>query len=121
MLPNHKIFEIERVDDVLVVNPRGDLGSLEDQEIGLELKSTLELLQQHSINRVVIDFSTSRFFGSTMLGAVIKLWKRISANNGRMALCCLSDHEREVLKATKLDGVWPQLPTRLAAIDSVRK
>jgi anti-anti-sigma factor len=121
MMRPHRIFELEQVGDVLIVMPRGDLGSLEDQEIGVELKSTLDLLQRSSIDKVVIDFSASKFFGSTMLGAMIKLWKRISASHGRMTLCGLSDHEREVLKVTKLDGVWPQLATREAAIIAVRQ
>lgn len=121
MVPPHKIFGVEQIGNVLVLVPHGDLGSLEDQEIGVELKSTLELLQRSAINKVVIDFSASKFFGSTMLGAMIKLWKRISASQGKMALCNLSDHEREVLKVTKLDGVWPQLATRQQAIDVVGK
>jgi anti-anti-sigma factor len=121
MPKSQKIFEVQQVGDVLVLTPRGDLGSLEDQEIGSEMKATLELMQRSSINRVVIDFSSSKFFGSTMLGAMIKLWKRVSAAQGKMSLCNLSDHEREVLKVTKLDGVWPQLDSRHAAIDDVKK
>jgi anti-anti-sigma factor len=111
---------MQQLVDVLVLIPHGDLGSLEDQEIGTEMKETLELMQRSSINRVVVDFSSSKFFGSTMLGAMIKLWKRVSASQGKMALCNLSDHEREVLRVTKLEGVWPQLASRQAAIDAVR-
>ena len=121
MPKSQKIFEMQQVTEVLVLTPHGNLGSLEDQEIGTEMKEALDLLHRSSINRVVIDFSSSKFFGSTMLGVMIKLWKRVSAAQGKMALCNLSDHEREVLRVTKLDGLWPQLESRQAAIDVVRK
>lgn len=120
MPATQNVFKLQQVGNVLVLAAHGDLGSLEDQEIGVELKAALEVLQKNAIKNVVIDFADSKFFGSTMLGAMIKLWKRVSAAQGKMALCNLSNHEHEVLKVTKLDAVWPQLASRQAAIDAVR-
>ena len=56
---------------------------------------------------------------STMLGALIKLWRSMTVVQGRLALCNVSAAEQEVLTATRLDSVWSIYPTRAAAIATI--
>jgi anti-anti-sigma factor len=56
---------------------------------------------------VVLDFSRTDFYGSTALASFVRLWKRASGHGGRMAFCCVSQHEREILAVTRLDSLWP--------------
>jgi hypothetical protein len=37
-----------------------------------------------------------------------------------MAFCGVSDHEREILKVTKLDGLWPICDSREEALKAVQ-
>jgi hypothetical protein len=37
-----------------------------------------------------------------------------------MAFCRVSEHEREILQATRLDGLWPVCLSREEALHAVR-
>src|SRR6516165_10132665 len=101
------VFNIERDGQTLVVTPQTDLSELDYREIESGADDILHLLDNGTINNVVIDFSRTDFYGSTALGFFVKLWKRVRQHGGRMAFCGVSDHEREILKITRLDGLWP--------------
>jgi anti-anti-sigma factor len=113
-------FEVELAGETLIVNPLMDLRELGYPEIEAGARDILDLLGNSTIKNVVIDFHKTDYYGSTALGFFVKLWKRVKERKGRMAFCCLSDHEREILAVTKLDGVWPICSSREEAIKSVR-
>jgi anti-anti-sigma factor len=98
-----------------------DLRELNYLEIEAAAKDILLLLGKDSIRHVVLDFRNTDYYGSTALGFFIKLWKRVRECDGRMAFCSLSDHEREILKVTHLDGIWPICSSRAEAIRAVQR
>jgi len=59
------------------------------------------------------------YYGSTALGFFLKLRQRVRRWNGRMALCNVSDHEKEILQITKLDHLWPISSSRIEALEAV--
>ena len=75
-----------------------------------------DLFKDETIKNVVIDFHRSDYFGSTALGFFVRLWKRVTMRNGRMAFCNLSQHGAEILRITKLDAYWPICKTRAEAL-----
>lgn len=120
-MPVQRIFEIETDQNILIVVPQGDISSLEEDEVHTELQTALNALKTTpGLMHVVVDLQLAPFFGSTMLGAMIKLWQAITAAKGKMVLCCASDFEVDVLQATKLDSVWPQYASRAEAIAALR-
>jgi anti-anti-sigma factor len=114
------IFEVEQVDDTIIVIPTIDLRELDYQQIEDGAKVILELINGTAIRNVVLDFHKTDYYGSTALGFFVKLWKRVSTRHGRMAFCNVSDHEKEILRITKLDHSWPIFSSRREAVDAVR-
>ena len=113
-------FEIAVAGDTLVVTPRSDLRELGYQQIEVGGKAILDQLVNSPITNVVIDFHNTDYYGSTALGFFVKLWKRVRDRNGRMAFCCLSEHEREILAATRLDKLWSICSSREEALKAVQ-
>lgn len=122
MNPSHPLFEIETEGDTVVVTPTTNLGEFDYQELVEEADELLKLLEGTADKRnVVVDFHRTDYFGSTALGFLLKLRKITSGRQGEMALCGVSEHEREILASTKLDSLWPIVESREQALESVKK
>jgi anti-anti-sigma factor len=102
-----KAFEIERKGQTLLVTALSDLRELDFSMIEAGGSDILNLLGNGTVKNVVLDFHKTDYYGSTALGFFVKLWKRVRDRQGRMVFCGVSEHEREILKATNLDGLWP--------------
>jgi anti-anti-sigma factor len=113
-------FEFEREGQTLIVTARTDLRELDYPEVEAGARDILHLLGNGTIDNVVLDFHRTDYYGSTALGFFVKLWKRVREHGGRMAFCGVSDHEREILKITRLDGLWPICSSREEALQAVR-
>jgi anti-sigma B factor antagonist len=113
-------FEIEEVGATLVVVPLVDLRELDYQRIEAGAVEVLGRLNGTRIKNVILDFGTTDYYESRALGFFLKLWKRVSGRNGRMAFCNVSDHEKEILRVTNLDHLWPIYPSRSEALEAAR-
>jgi anti-anti-sigma factor len=117
---NAGVFEIEQMGDTIIVVPAIDLRELDYQRIEEGAAQILHLLNGSAIKNVVMDFHKTDYYGSTALGFFVKLWKRVRKQNGRMAFCNVSHHEREILELTNLDRSWPICSSRTEALRSIR-
>ena len=115
-----EVFEVEREGDTLIVTPAVDLCETEYAEIEEGCQEILELLRRSYGRNLVLDFHRTDYYGSTALGFLVRLWKWVRTQGGEMALCGLSDHEREILATTGLDGIWPICASRDEALAAVR-
>jgi anti-sigma B factor antagonist len=116
------IFSRETRGRTLILNPLIHLGSLHEPEIAHETAELLEMIvnrQSDEPANLVIDLAHGEYLGTAMLGAIVKLWKRVSQRGGRLALCCVSENVLEVLRVTKLYTVWPIYPSRDQALTSI--
>jgi anti-anti-sigma factor len=114
------VFEIEKEGDTIIVVPAVDLRELDYQRIEGGAATILELLNGTGIKHVVLDFHKTDYYGSAALGFFLKLWTRLSVRNGRMAFCNVSAHEKEILRITKLDHLWPIFSSRSEALEAVK-
>jgi len=115
------IFDIERKGRTLIVTPLTDLREMNYLEIEAGAQNVLHLLQNRTITNVILDFHKTDYYGSTALGFFIRLWKRVCQCGGRMAFCGVSAHEREILKITNLDDLWPLCTSRAEALQAVER
>jgi anti-anti-sigma factor len=113
------IFEIERQGDTIIVVPTVDLRELEYQWVEAGAKDVLDLLSSGDIWNVILDFHRTDYYGSTALGFFLWLWKGVRARSGRMAFCNVSEHEKEILRITGLDRLWPLCASRSEALEAV--
>jgi anti-sigma B factor antagonist len=114
-----QIFARQAVGKTVVLNPLIYLGSLHEPEITVETQELLDFLNQSAALNLVIDLANGDYLGTSMLGAIVKLWKRISQHGGRLALCNVSDSVNDVLRVTKLQTVWPIYNSREQALAAV--
>ena len=112
-------FLTERDAETLIIVPTTNLGELELDETLLQ--KICDLLQDESIQNLVVDFHRTEYFGSTSLGFFIRLWKRIRQRKGGMALCNVSHNQAEILRITRLDELWKTFPSRADALTAVKQ
>jgi anti-anti-sigma factor len=110
------VFRREWRETTLILHAAGPLGSLHENEIDREMAELISLLNGKGPFAVVIDLAHSDYLGTALLGALVKLWKRISQQKGNMAMCNVSDQVYQVLRITKLHAVWPICYTREDAL-----
>lgn len=109
------IFTSEMQGNVLVVAAQAEISSLQF-DIDDQMTAVLTTLQQTGARNLLLDLQRSGYFGTAMLGAMVKVWKKVSQGGGQMALCNVSDGIQEVLRLTKLQTLWPIHANREAAL-----
>ncbi len=105
-------FSIEAVDDILFITPIHNLGDLDLMGVSESCQQIVEQFAQRNCRHVVLDFGSIEYFGSTALGLFVQLWSKVSQADGKMVVCDASDHEKTILHHTRLDTIWPVVPTR---------
>lgn len=64
-----------------------------------------ELANQKS-PQCLVDLTALDYMGSSMVASIIRIWKAIEANQGRMVVAVSTNGVREVLRVTGLNRVW---------------
>jgi anti-anti-sigma factor len=54
----------------------------------------------------LVDLTALDYMGSSMVSSIVRIWKAIEANQGRMVVAASSIGVREVLRVTGLNRVW---------------
>jgi anti-sigma B factor antagonist len=96
-----------------------ELGSLNESEIVHETDELLQLINTSLPTNLVIDLLRADYLGTVMLGAVVKLWKRIAQCGGNLVLCNVSENVLQVLRLTKLDTIWTICGSRDQALRTI--
>jgi anti-anti-sigma factor len=115
------IFEIELVGDALIITPTTNIGELAFQEIESATGWVLDALHESGARHVVIDLRRTDYFGTTAVSFFLKLWKRVRGRRGRIVFCNVSEHEKELLKLTKLERLWVVATLREEALRLLRE
>ena len=108
------------MDDVGVVTftTTQVLDELNVQQLGEEL---IDLVEKRYMVKMVINFENIKFLSSAVLGKLISLNKRIAAEKGRLAFCCIREDILQVFHITRLDKLIPILDSESDAINRVRQ
>ncbi len=107
-------FTVDRGPDWLFVrlippdNPLEDSAGLADE--------LWKLLQQQFVHRLVLEMDQVRLLGSSLLGQLVLLHKRIHTHGGLMRLCGLAAQNADVLRASRLDSRFPNYAGREQAV-----
>jgi anti-anti-sigma factor len=115
------LFVVELQGETLIVTPTCDLHELDFRAIEANGTAVLQRLQSGTARNVVVDLQQTTCCGSTALGEFVQLWRVVKARRGRMALCNVSDQEREALEVTNLDTMWPICSSREEALIAVNR
>ena len=119
----------ESQNSLTIITKQGDVGivnftttqvldEVNVQQLGREL---MELVDKHYLVKIVINFEKVKFLSSAVLGKLISLSKRISAEKGRLAFCHIRPEILQVFQITRLDKLIPILDKEDEAVRQVQK
>jgi anti-anti-sigma factor len=69
--------------------------------------------------RLVVDMSQTDFIGSTFIDLLVRTWQRLAERQGVMVLCGLQPFCADVLRAARLESVWPCYAARDEAVEAL--
>ena len=113
------VFDFEHSGNTLVLIPNTDLRELEFDALEGGSVDVFDQLSLATFKNVIIDFSKTDYYGSTALAFFVKFWKRVKSRGGRMVLCNVSMHEREILELTNLTSLWAIYDNRQEALKAI--
>ncbi len=110
MIPSEKIK-----GKVLVLKPEGRLDSNTINAAETEMFGFLETGE----TRVVLDLSNLDYISSSGLRLVLMMGKRLGFKGGKLALCGLKPHIREVFEISGFISILTVVDTRAEAVAAV--
>lgn len=116
------VFDYDRSENILIVVPQGDVTEVRDSDIRDAYNNTYREITQDHVRHLLIDFSNMSYFGSTFVGILIRLAKKVRLDGGEAVLCNLSDNMKGMMKTlmllenTKTDFFWVPFDTREEAV-----
>ena len=115
-----RVFELERIDDVLVVAPLGDESSFRYFDIHNQANRVMRELDDPAIRSVVVDFARVPTLGWVMTSAIVRLVRNLDYRGGLAVYCEASRSNLELFSSMKLGRPWTHHFTRESAVDSIR-
>jgi anti-anti-sigma factor len=116
-LDKSSVFALREQDGVLVLQLRGEMGSLGWQS--RNEASIFEAIEGVVEPRVVVDLSDVTYGGSELMAFLFRLRRKLRARGGRVALAGAKGNLRVVLRVVRLDrlvGLYSSVKTAAAAL-----
>ncbi len=109
-----EIIQTEK-DGIAVVGLQGRL----DTNTSVSLEKELLELAREANHRIVIDLSELDFISSSGLRVLLSAGKKSETVNGRIVLCALNDHVKQVFDVAGFTMLFTICPTQEDALESV--
>ena len=108
-------FQVEKVNDVLVVDVEGQLIVGNRQELKQKVLEELEKGER----KFVVDFEKTGYIDSSGLGVLVSLSKKIREQGGELRLANLNEDLRTLFELTKLDTLFQIADSRDEALQGL--
>jgi anti-sigma B factor antagonist len=95
-------FQVEKVNDVLVVDVEGQLIVGNRQELKQKVLEELE----NGERKFVVDFEKTGYIDSSGLGVLVSLSKKVREQGGELRLANLNEDLKTLFELTKLDTLF---------------
>ena len=115
------LVEVLPAGQTVVVTPMNISRSVADELLAGDPAGVFELLNQSPDSNVVVDCSNNPACCSALVGFFVRLWKRTQAHDRQIAFCNVSTELSQEFETLNLNRLWPQLPSRLDAIEHVKR
>ncbi len=120
-MDTQEIFEIEQVDDVVIVTVCSEIGNFSCADAMSELDT--EVAQRHasaSLSAVLVDFSNVDYFGSMMLETLRHIWMTVRDSGGKLAICGCNPVCHEVFELSHFTSIWSIYETQEEALANLK-
>ena len=104
-------FQVEKVNDVLVVDVEGQLIVGNRQELKQKVLEELE----NGERKFIVDFEKTGYIDSSGLGVLVSLSKKVREQGGELRLANLNEDLKTLFELTKLDTLFHIADSREAA------
>ncbi len=109
-------FRIHHVGDVTIIEfvlpELSERSELEDV-----LWSLHQLPERSAVRKLLLDLTRVRFMSSRALSMLIRMRHMVTAGKGRLTICGLANHLRNLFALARLDKVFEFHATREDALD----
>jgi len=61
---------------------------------------------------VLVDLTPLNYMGSSMVAMIVRCWKNVQSNDGKIVVVCSNEVVREVISLAGLTKVWPIVENR---------
>jgi anti-sigma B factor antagonist len=96
------------------------VATLTAPKIGQDARDALfELIDKHEVKKMVLNFQNLQVLSSGPIGTLVNLGNKLHSVGGSLTLCLLSPDIREILKLTRVEGLFSIFDNEQAAIDSL--
>lgn len=98
---------IEKRDNVTCILLGEEFENLDEQILESIRGLMLETAADADPPRIVVDLPYTKFFGSSFIEVLFRVWNRINGlPGGRFSISGLTPYCKEVLEVTHLDKLW---------------
>ncbi len=113
-------LEILKTNGVTVIVLGEQYDNLDEPALAAAATEMLEIAQSANPPLIVIDMTRTKFFGSAFLGTLFRVWRRLTARDGKLSVCAATGPCADVLEVTQVDRLWDLFDTRDAAVESLK-
>jgi anti-anti-sigma factor len=115
------VFKIDADQETLIVFPVVDGGGFRYQQLHVEANALQRKFETKQFANLVFDLSNLNYFGSELIGVMIRLARAVTNGSGRAAFCGPSPKMMEVLEGMRLTKLWPIFASREDATRHVKQ
>jgi len=112
-------LEVKKQAGVTVVVLGEEYDNLDEPTLNAAAEELLEIARTANPPRIVIDMHRTKFFGSSFLGTLFRMWRRLTTRQGKMAVCGATGVCAEVLNVTQVERLWNLYDSRDAAVEAI--
>ncbi len=113
---------IEKRDGVTCVLLGPEFENLDEKLLDLIRPVVLEAASEADPPWVVVDIPYTRFFGSSFIEILFRVWNRVNGlPGGRFGISGLTPYCTEVLEVTHLDKLWTLYETLDQAVSDITR
>jgi anti-anti-sigma factor len=114
------IFQIEPTGKALVVIPIADHCGFRYQQLHIEANKLQRMFETRAFEHLVMDLEQLSYFGTELIGVMIRLARAVTNFGGKSAFCAPSPRMLEVLESMRLTKLWPIFASRDEALQHVK-
>ena len=116
-----KLFLFEQRKNTLVVEPQGDSVGFRSADVDKEMQQLHTLLDQDDIQNILFDLGQANYFGSSMIGMIVALSRKVEDAGGDAAVCNVSDQMAQMIEIMQLDQFLERYGSRKEGLKSIGK
>ena len=113
------VFQTDRLDDVIVVEPLGDETTFRYFDIHNQSNRVMRELDDVSVRGLVVDFRSVEVMGWVMTSAIVRLVRNVDYRGGRTTYCNASSGNANLFSSLHLGQPWSGHDSREAAITAL--